>query len=101
MTESELCPSTLNAQIEDVRELLGDLATETPSFLSDGTIRRFLRARNWSTEKAAKSLKEAIKWRRQFKPETICWVLESFVTIYGGLLFGNDKIDIFVEKLLS
>ncbi|KAG2620295.1 phosphatidylinositol transfer protein 3-like isoform X1 [Panicum virgatum] len=60
-------------KIEDVRELLGDLATETPSFLSDGTIRRFLRARNWSTEKAAKSLKEAIKWRRQFKPETICW----------------------------
>ena len=64
MTESELCPSTLNAQIEDVRELLGDLATETPSFLSDGTIRRFLRSRNWSTEKAARSLKEAIKWRR-------------------------------------
>ena len=46
------------------RELLGDLAMEMPSFLSDGTIRRFLRARNWSTEKAAKSLKEAIKWRR-------------------------------------
>jgi len=60
-------------KIEDVRELLGDLATEMPSFLSDGTIRRFLRSRNWSTEKAAKSLKEAIKWRRQFKPETICW----------------------------
>ena len=47
------------------RELLGDLAMERPSFLSDGTIRRFLRSRNWSTEKAAKSLKEAIKWRRQ------------------------------------
>lgn len=73
-------------QIDDVRELLGDLATEMPSFLSDGTIRRFLLSRNWSTEKAAKALKEAVKWRRQFKPETICWVLESFVTIYGGCL---------------
>jgi hypothetical protein len=73
-------------QIDDVRELLGDLATEMPSFLSDGTIRRFLLSRNWSTKKAAKALKEAVKWRRQFKPETICWVLESFVTIYGGCL---------------
>ncbi|RCV18377.1 hypothetical protein SETIT_3G296300v2 [Setaria italica] len=60
-------------KIDDVRELLGDLRTEMPSFLSDGTIRRFLRARNWSTEQAAKALKEAVKWRRQFKPETICW----------------------------
>jgi hypothetical protein len=46
-------------KIEEVRELLGDLPTEMPSFLSDGTIRRFLRAKNWSMEQATKALKEA------------------------------------------
>ncbi|KAL6624467.1 hypothetical protein ACP70R_031788 [Stipagrostis hirtigluma subsp. patula] len=60
-------------KINEVRELLGDLSSEMPSFLSDGTIRRFLRARNWSTELATKSLKQAVKWRRQFKPDKICW----------------------------
>ncbi|KAG8067628.1 hypothetical protein GUJ93_ZPchr0005g15928 [Zizania palustris] len=43
------------------------------SFLSDGTIRRFLRARNWSTEQATKALRETVKWRRQYRPDTICW----------------------------
>ena len=68
-------------KIEEVRELLGDLPTETPSFLSDGTIRRFLRAKNWSMEQATKALKEAVKWRRQFKPDKICWVFESSLYI--------------------
>jgi hypothetical protein len=45
-----------------------------PNFLSDATIRRFLRARNWSAGQAAKSLKEAASWRRQYQPEKICWV---------------------------
>ncbi|GJN35700.1 hypothetical protein PR202_gb24501 [Eleusine coracana subsp. coracana] len=61
-------------KIHEVRELLGDdLLTEMPSFLSDGTIRRFLRARNWNTEQATKAVKETIKWRRQYKPDEICW----------------------------
>ncbi|TVU18556.1 hypothetical protein EJB05_34662 [Eragrostis curvula] len=59
--------------IDEVWELLGDLRTEMPSFLTDGTIRRFLRARNWSTEQATKALKETAKWRRQYKPDQICW----------------------------
>ncbi|KAL5661848.1 hypothetical protein ACJX0J_028973, partial [Zea mays] len=59
--------------VNEVRELLGDLPTEMPNFLSDATIRRFLRARNWSTMKATKSLKEATSWRRQYKPEKIRW----------------------------
>ncbi|RLN30013.1 hypothetical protein C2845_PM05G22010 [Panicum miliaceum] len=61
------------AKINEVRELLGNLPMEMPKFLSDATIRRFLRARNWSTVQAAKSLKEAASWRRQYKPEKICW----------------------------
>ncbi|XP_062188220.1 SEC14 cytosolic factor-like [Phragmites australis] len=60
-------------KIYEVRELLGELPTEMPGFLTDGTIRRFLRARKWSTEQATKVLKEAVKWRRQFKPDKICW----------------------------
>ncbi|AQK84815.1 uncharacterized protein LOC100193404 [Zea mays] len=60
-------------RVNEVRELLGDLPTEMPNFLSDATIRRFLRARNWSTMKATKSLKEATSWRRQYKPEKIRW----------------------------
>ena len=64
----------MSTQINEVRGLLGDLPMEMPKFLSDATIRRFLRARNWSTVQAAKSLKEAASWRRQYKPEKICWV---------------------------
>ncbi|PUZ66720.1 hypothetical protein GQ55_3G353500 [Panicum hallii var. hallii] len=61
------------AKINKVRELLGGLPTEMPGFLSDATIRRFLHARNWSTIQATKTLKEAVKWRRQYKPEKIRW----------------------------
>ncbi|KAG2562123.1 hypothetical protein PVAP13_8KG120100 [Panicum virgatum] len=61
------------AKINEVRELLGNLPMEMPKFLSSATIRRFLRARNWSTVQAANSLKEAASWRRQYKPEKICW----------------------------
>ncbi|KAL6624466.1 hypothetical protein ACP70R_031787 [Stipagrostis hirtigluma subsp. patula] len=62
-----------HAKVHEVRELLGDLPREMPSFLSDATIRRFLRARNWSVVQAAKNLKEAAKWRSQYQPEKIHW----------------------------
>jgi hypothetical protein len=61
-------------QINEVRELLGDLPTEMPGFLTDSTIRRFLRTRNWSTVQATKALKETVKWRRQYRPDKIRWV---------------------------
>jgi hypothetical protein len=57
-----------------VRDLLGELTEEMPSFLSDTTISRFLRARNWSTEQATKGLKETVKWRREYRPDAISWV---------------------------
>ncbi|KAF0912020.1 hypothetical protein E2562_012936 [Oryza meyeriana var. granulata] len=66
-------PDEQQDKIKEVRELLGSLTTEMPAFLSDGTIRRFLRARNWSTEQATKALKETVKWRRQYRPDKICW----------------------------
>jgi hypothetical protein len=66
--------TSVHLQIDEVRELLGDLCTEMPSFLTDGTIHRFLRSKSWRTEQATKALKETVKWRRQFKPDQICWV---------------------------
>ncbi|GJM94912.1 hypothetical protein PR202_ga11596 [Eleusine coracana subsp. coracana] len=42
-------------------------------FLTAGTIRRFLRTKNWSTAQATKALKETVKWRRQYQPEKIRW----------------------------
>nr|CDM86141.1 unnamed protein product [Triticum aestivum] len=60
-------------KINEVRGLLGSLTEEMPSFLSDATIRRFLRARNWSTEQATKGLKETVKWRREYRPDAISW----------------------------
>jgi len=69
----EHAASEEQAKINKVRELLGELPTEMPGFLSDATIRRFLHAKNWSVVQATKTLKEAVKWRRQYKPEKICW----------------------------
>jgi len=69
----EHAASEEQAKINKVRELLGELPTEMPVFLSDATIRRFLHAKNWSVVQATKTLKEAVKWRRQYKPEKICW----------------------------
>ncbi|VAI69996.1 unnamed protein product [Triticum turgidum subsp. durum] len=58
-------------KINEVRGLLGSLTEEMPSFMSDATIRRFLRARNWSMEQATKGLKETVKWRRDYRPDAI------------------------------
>ncbi|KAL5203127.1 hypothetical protein ABZP36_014079 [Zizania latifolia] len=66
-------PDELQDKTIQVRELLGSLTDEMPAFLSDTTIRRFLRARHWSTQQATKALKETVKWRRQYRPERICW----------------------------
>ncbi|XP_047095650.1 phosphatidylinositol transfer protein 3-like isoform X1 [Lolium rigidum] len=60
-------------QVNEVRDLLGELTEEMPTFLSDTTIRRFLRARNWSTEQATKGLKETVIWRREYRPDAISW----------------------------
>jgi len=40
-------------------------------FLSDSTLCRYLRARDWHLHKAQKMLVETLKWRREFKPWAI------------------------------
>ncbi|TVU18558.1 hypothetical protein EJB05_34664, partial [Eragrostis curvula] len=66
-------PEEQEHKINEVREQLGNLTTEMPGFLTDGTIRRFLRSKNWSTVQATNALKETVKWRGQYKPEKIRW----------------------------
>ncbi|KAK3159941.1 hypothetical protein QOZ80_1BG0053020 [Eleusine coracana subsp. coracana] len=68
---------TLEEQQERINELRKDLGEQSSEaikgFLSDESLSRFLRARNWNVQKASKMLKAAVKWRLAFKPETICW----------------------------
>ncbi|KQK06964.1 phosphatidylinositol transfer protein 3 [Brachypodium distachyon] len=72
-TQPKASSSEEQEKINEVRGLLGNMTEEMPSFLTDTTIRRFLRARNWSTVEATKGLKETVKWRRVYRPDAICW----------------------------
>lgn len=40
-------------------------------FLSDSTLCRYLRAREWNLGKAQKMIVETLKWRREYKPWAI------------------------------
>lgn len=54
--------------------MIGPALDKFPILSPDASIVRFLRARNWNTKKAARMLKEAMKWRMEYKPEKIRWV---------------------------
>lgn len=62
------------SQVSEIRKIIGPIADKFPSLFSDASIQRFLIARNWNTKKAAKMMKETLKWRLEFKPEKIKWV---------------------------
>lgn len=76
--------SSLLVQIKEVRRQIGPVADKFPTFFSDASILRFLRARNLSTKRAAKMMKDTLKWRLQYKPEKIRWVWFLF---YFSLVF--------------
>jgi hypothetical protein len=57
-----------------VRRLIGPLSGKASVYCSDASISRYLRARNWNVKKAAKMLKQTLKWREEYKPEEIRWV---------------------------
>uniref|UniRef100_A0A7N0UHW0 CRAL/TRIO N-terminal domain-containing protein n=1 Tax=Kalanchoe fedtschenkoi TaxID=63787 RepID=A0A7N0UHW0_KALFE len=70
------CSLTADEQLHrigEVRNLLGDVPDKLSTFCSDGTISRYLRARNWNIKKAAAMLKDSMKWRLEYKPEEIRW----------------------------
>ncbi|KAL4855262.1 Phosphatidylinositol transfer protein 3 [Chlorella vulgaris] len=43
------------------------------AFLTRGTYIRYLRARSWKVDKAAKMLLETLKWRGEYKPQELKW----------------------------
>lgn len=61
------------SKINEVRGLLGPLSGKSAVYCSDSSIARYLIARNWNVKKAAKMLKESLKWRAEYKPDEICW----------------------------
>ncbi|XVF42709.1 hypothetical protein PTKIN_Ptkin01aG0386100 [Pterospermum kingtungense] len=71
--DKSLSPEEQQAKIDDVRKQIGVIADKLPVLCSDASISRYLRARNWSTKKASKMLKETLKWRLQYKPEKSRW----------------------------
>lgn len=71
--EKSLSPEEQRAKINDIRNMLGPIADKLPALCSDASLSRYLRARNWNSKKAAKMLKETLKWRLEFKPEKIRW----------------------------
>uniref|UniRef100_A0A0D6QVK0 CRAL-TRIO domain-containing protein n=1 Tax=Araucaria cunninghamii TaxID=56994 RepID=A0A0D6QVK0_ARACU len=71
--ETPLSPAEEQAKITELRALLGSLSGKLLLFCSDAALSRYLRARNWNVKKAAKMLKETLKWRLEYKPEEIRW----------------------------
>lgn len=43
------------------------------AFLTRGTYIRYLRARSWKVDKAAKMLLETLRWRAEYKPQELNW----------------------------
>uniref|UniRef100_A0A1J3F6K6 Random slug protein 5 n=1 Tax=Noccaea caerulescens TaxID=107243 RepID=A0A1J3F6K6_NOCCA len=72
-SEKSLPPEEYLNKINEVRTLLGPLNEKSSEYCSDATITRYLAARNGHVKKAAKMLKETLKWRMQYKPEEIRW----------------------------
>ncbi|KAG8372243.1 hypothetical protein BUALT_Bualt12G0046200 [Buddleja alternifolia] len=71
--EKSLSYEEEQAKINEIKKLIGPVASNFPSQCSDASILRFLRARNWNTKKASKMLKETLKWRLHYKPGKIQW----------------------------
>ncbi|KAG2596621.1 hypothetical protein PVAP13_5KG175700 [Panicum virgatum] len=73
-TEKGLSLEEQQEKINELRKELGEYSSAAiQDFLSDASLSRFLRARNWNVQKASKMMKAAVKWRLAFKPENICW----------------------------
>ncbi|KAJ4851193.1 hypothetical protein Tsubulata_017226 [Turnera subulata] len=83
-------------QINEVRKILGPSADKLPVLCSDASIFRYLRARSWNTKKAAKMLKETLRWRLGFKPEMIRWLNCAGILVSLSVmeeLFDLEKLE--------
>ncbi|KAI4378414.1 hypothetical protein MLD38_015895 [Melastoma candidum] len=71
--EKVLSDEEQRAKVQEMKKIIGPLADKLPKLCDDASLVRYLKARNWSTKKAARMLKDTIKWRLEFKPEKIRW----------------------------
>lgn len=81
-------------QINEIRKSIGPAANKFHNQFSDASVLRYLRARNHNTRRAAKMMKETLKWRQKYKPEMIRWVTllcipSSVYGIMGVLVLGQ------------
>ncbi|KAL3819637.1 hypothetical protein ACJIZ3_005542 [Penstemon smallii] len=88
-SEKTLSHEEEQAKINEVRNLIGPVASKFPIECSDASILRFLKARNWNTKKATKMFKESLKWRLEYKPEKIKWEEVAHEAETGKLYRAN------------
>ncbi|CAI0473432.1 unnamed protein product [Linum tenue] len=69
----EIDPAQRDAKVNELRTALGPLSGRKAKYCTDGCLRRYLEARNWNVDKAAKMLEETLKWRATYKPEQTRW----------------------------
>lgn len=85
-------------QINEVRKLIGPQSGKLELFCSDASIARYLRARNWNVKKAVKMLKATLKWRSEYKPDEIRWVIYNRLTVFFYWLYANGFSTPFVKN---
>eukprot|EP00246_Nothoceros_aenigmaticus_P013272 TRINITY_DN449_c0_g1_i3.p1 TRINITY_DN449_c0_g1~~TRINITY_DN449_c0_g1_i3.p1 ORF type:complete len:210 (-),score=21.47 TRINITY_DN449_c0_g1_i3:29-658(-) len=66
-------PGEEKAKIDGLRAAIGPLSGASAQYCSDSCLSRYLRARNWNLKKSEKMLRESIKWRSSYKPQSIRW----------------------------
>ena len=67
--------------MNDLRVALGPLSGRGAQYVTDGCLRRYLRARSWNVKKAEKMLRESLAWRESYKPEDIRWVSSDIAIV--------------------
>lgn len=60
-------------KVRELREAIGLQEGRAMQFCTDACLRRYLRARHWNVKKAEKMLRDSLKWREAFQPESIRW----------------------------
>ncbi|KAF7085796.1 hypothetical protein CFC21_089182 [Triticum aestivum] len=80
------------SKIGEVRAALGQLSGKSALYCSDGSIARYLIARNWDVRKATKMLTKTLKWRSEYKPDEIRWD-EISSEAMTGKIYRSDYFD--------
>ncbi|PNT69621.1 hypothetical protein BRADI_3g59030v3 [Brachypodium distachyon] len=80
------------SKIGEVRASLGQLSGKSALYCSNGSVARYLVARNWDVKRATKMLKKTLKWRSEYKPDEIRWddISDEAAT---GKIYRSDYFD--------